>query len=88
MKQIASKISGCAWRQFGKLPLVLQIAMGAGCVGTILMGVSVGDVGVALMGTALGIWGVGVGFALGFIAVVTSWRTSAAFRIKKPNAQK
>ncbi len=84
--QVMMKIARFSWRQFRRLPVFLQVAFGAGCLGAILMGVLVGDIGVALMGTAFGISGIALGFFVGLVAVLVTWLSGVAVRAKRSGA--
>ena len=79
------RVARIIWRQFLKLPFVLRAAFLAGCVGSILIGAFVGNMGLALMGTAVGLSGAGVGFLIGFLAVVAPWATVSSVKTKRPS---
>lgn len=71
------------WRQFRRLPLVLQWAFGATAVGAVAMPVFVGSMGLALMGTAISLSGWAVGAVIGFFAVIGSWAGAIVVRVKR-----
>ena len=71
------------WRQFRRLPRVLQWLFGAACLGALAMSVFVGDMGLALMGTAVGLSGALIGAILGGVAVLVPWGTAVVYRAKK-----
>ncbi len=76
------------WRQFRRLPLVLQWMSSGICLGSLIMSVFVGDMGLALMGTAIGLSGALIGAILGGIAVLVPWGTAVVYRAKRQARQK
>ena len=71
------------WRQFRRLPLVLQWLFGSICLGAFAMAAFVGNMGLALMGTAIALSGAVIGGVLGAVAVLVPWGTAAVYRAKR-----
>ena len=71
------------WRQFRRLPTILQWAFGAACLGSIAMSALVGDIGIAAMGTAIGVSGAMIGAVAGAAVAFGTWAASIVLSAKQ-----
>lgn len=70
------------WRQFRKLPLLLQWVVGMASLGALLVSVLVGNMGLALMGTAFALSAPLIGAAVGLAVTLIGWATGITIRSK------
>lgn len=71
------------WRQFRRLPVIVQVCFGAACIGSLIMAIFVGNVGLALMGTAIGLSGPLIGAVMGVLIVILSWCSRIVIKAKR-----